>query len=173
MTLLLQAGGVSSLRRSVRVRKKQAGFSLIEIALALGVVSFAFVSILSLVPLGMSMFHSAVDISVGTQISQRVVNDLQQADFGTLVNSSQPIRYFDEQGQEVSSTVGIYQVNIQVQPSLALPGASTANSNMAHILIQIARNSARISIPKDASNSWVPTPGVQLTTYSTVISGCN
>ncbi len=107
-----RVGAVLSVGRSAGARRGRVGFSLIEVAISLGVVSFAFVSILSLVPLGMTTFHSAMDISVGTQISQRVVNDLQQTDFGTLINSTQPVRYFDEQGQEVPSATGaVYQVN--------------------------------------------------------------
>lgn len=169
-----RVGAVPSVGRSAGARRGRVGFSLIEVAISLGVVSFAFVSILSLVPLGMTTFHSAMDISVGTQISQRVVNDLQQTDFGTLINSTQPVRYFDEQGQEVPSATGaVYQVNTQVADSLALPGAATANSNIANVIIQIARNSGGITLAKDASNLWISTAGVRLTTYSTVISGCN
>jgi len=108
----------------------ERAFSLIEVVLAVGVVAFAFVAILGLIPAGMGQFRQAVDTSVCAQIAQRVINDAQQADFSTLIDepnlppspappaqdsfafriptvaftrasSARCIRYFDEQGNEV------------------------------------------------------------------------
>ena len=109
---------------------KQRAFSLIEVVLAVGVVAFAFVAILGLIPAGMGQFRQAIDTSVCAQIAQRVINDSQETDFTTLIDEkSLPttgaddyafrtpsilasnaatatlpgkcIRYFDEQGSEV------------------------------------------------------------------------
>lgn len=97
----------------------QKGFSLVEVVLAVGVVSFAFVAILGLLPAGLAQFRQAVDTSVCSQISQRVIMDAQQTEFDTLIDASDPkskdpgvsfrapkissaeLRYFDEQGNEV------------------------------------------------------------------------
>ncbi len=61
------------------------GFSLIEVTLAIGVVAFAFVALLGLIPLGLSTFRKAMDASIGAEIGQRVLNDLQQSDFNTVI----------------------------------------------------------------------------------------
>jgi uncharacterized protein (TIGR02598 family) len=99
-----------------------AAFSLVELALALGIVSFAFIGIFGLIPTGLNTFHQAMDASIGSQIAQRVITDVQQTDFNLLVSSgsAQPFtyqwslynrttstsvksytRYFDNQGNEV------------------------------------------------------------------------
>src|SRR5947207_4035315 len=65
---------------------KSQAFSLIEVVLAVGVVAFAFVAILGLIPAGMSQFRQAIDTSVCSQIAQRVINDSQETDFTTLID---------------------------------------------------------------------------------------
>jgi uncharacterized protein (TIGR02598 family) len=100
-------------------RRGQKGFSLVEVVLAVGVVSFAFVAILGLLPAGLAQFRQAVDTSVCSQIAQRVIMDAQQTEFNALIDASDPnsnnkgvsfrapkisgpeLRYFDEQGNEV------------------------------------------------------------------------
>jgi uncharacterized protein (TIGR02598 family) len=104
-------------------KSKSAGFSLVEVALAIGIVAFAFVALMSLLPAGLTTFRRALDISICTQIAQRIVSEAQQADFDVLTDkanlpSSSPgkdysfrmrrpgtaetwVRYFDEQGNEI------------------------------------------------------------------------
>src|SRR3954464_1029271 len=65
---------------------KQGAFSLIEVVLAVGVVAFAFVAILGLIPAGMSQFRQAIDTSVCAQIAQRIINEAQQTDFTVLID---------------------------------------------------------------------------------------
>jgi uncharacterized protein (TIGR02598 family) len=116
---------------------RNRAFSLIEVVLAVGVVAFAFVAILGLIPAGMGQFRQAIDTSVCAQIAQRVINDAQQADFATLIDEknlqaagatdtyafrlptidatrtrpTKCIRYFDEQGNEIvpsNSTTNVF-----------------------------------------------------------------
>lgn len=109
-------------------RAKRSAFSLVEVVLAVGVISFAFVAILGLIPAGLAQFRQAMDNSVGTQIAQRITLECEQTDFYTLINlknaptnpqktyfyqlasystsdssktSPLYVRYFDEQGNEV------------------------------------------------------------------------
>lgn len=107
---------------SCRDRSPSAsGFTLVEVALAIAVIAFAFVALLSLLPAGLTTFRRALDISICTQIAQRIVADAQGADFNLVVDRDnlpastqgaefsfrapsvqEPgIRFFDEQGNEV------------------------------------------------------------------------
>jgi uncharacterized protein (TIGR02598 family) len=87
----------------------------VETALALGIVSFALVALVALLPIGLTSFRSAIDTSVATQIFQRVTVDAEQSDFDTLLEQAQqqsaeyyvlPTRYFDESGNEVVVPTG-------------------------------------------------------------------
>ena len=117
--------------RKFIARSRQSGFSLVEVVLAVGVIAFAFVAILGLLPAGLQQFRQAMDNSVAAQISQRIILEAQQSDFDVLTNTAQgqsqlrqsssltpfqmrsyaasdtsknnpmTVRYFDEQGNEV------------------------------------------------------------------------
>lgn len=77
----------------------QRGFSLVEIVIALGIVSFAMMSIVGLIMVGMNVFRSSIDTSVQTRIAQQIINEAQLSDFGKLVDYQ---AYFDADGAEVS-----------------------------------------------------------------------
>jgi len=96
-----------------------AGFSLVEVSLALVVVAVALVALLGLLPSGMSNFRTALDAQIAGEIFQRVVADAQETDFDTLIKSGTdtekgganqqfyrlPLRHFDNQGTEVKVLV--------------------------------------------------------------------
>jgi uncharacterized protein (TIGR02598 family) len=102
-------------------RPSAAGFSLIEVSLALAVVGVGFVSTLGLMGSGLSQYRSSMDATMTAQIAQRVINDAQQADFSSLVDikaladvapdpnfsfrapliNAPGFRYFDAQGTEI------------------------------------------------------------------------
>ena len=86
----------------------QRGFSLVEVALAIGVVAFAFVGLFALLPVGMGVFREAMETSISTQIAQRIVSDLTETEFDQLLANpvsgnyyTLPLRYFDDQGTEI------------------------------------------------------------------------
>ncbi len=109
-------------------RKGQAaGFSLIEVAIAVGILAVALVALLGLMPAGMTNFRKAMDTSTTAQIAQRILLDMQQADFDQVIDAAhdtggnqpgftftaptrqrvagaQDFRYFDEQGSELVVT---------------------------------------------------------------------
>jgi uncharacterized protein (TIGR02598 family) len=105
---------------------QRRAFSLVEVALAVGVLAVALVGLYSLMPSGLANFRTAMDTSVTAQIAQRVLQDAQQAEFDQLIDrknlpddpqrrgycperfsfrgpsiKSPAFRYFDDQGTEV------------------------------------------------------------------------
>jgi len=159
-----------SFARPGRNRGLSAGFTLIEIALTLGVLSFGFLATFGLIPVGMGTYRQAMDTSVGSQIVQRVLNDAKQTDFNTLIGSgtAPSFRYFDNQGNEVtpaSTTVAIplsaiYEVNTRVSGSTSLPmssGTSSGTGNfptLATVTVQITNNPGHQTIKTDPSGVW-------------------
>jgi len=167
-----------------RKRGWQAGFSLVEVTIAIGIVSFAFVSVIGLIPTGLNTFHQAMDASVGTQIVQRVLNDLQQTDFTVLTqdatgvanetyrytwtlsnNSQSKVRYFDDQGNEVTDPArAIYHVNTRIMPVTVTPSsgsqlAEASNTNLATVTVQVANNPSNQTLalsPAGSSDTNAP-----------------
>lgn len=142
--------------------------------MAIGIVSFAFLTTLGLIPTGLKTFRSAIDTSVGGQIFQRVINEAQQTDFNTLVGSAPAVRYFDNQGNELDSSLAgkaIYHVNTRILPSTVLTttGTAASNTNLATITVQIAKNPGNAALAME-SNLWTANPLVSLLTHSTLVA---
>jgi len=93
--------------------KTSGGFSLVEVVLALGVMSFALTAIVGLLPLGLSHFRKAVDLTVQAQITQELTSMIQRTPYSdldtTLGSSSNPsIFKFDEEGSPSSGDGYVY-----------------------------------------------------------------
>jgi uncharacterized protein (TIGR02598 family) len=152
----------SSPPRSIpATRNRETGFSLVETALALGILSFAFVGLLGVIPVGLNIFANAINATVESQIVQRVTTVARQTKFSQLskldYNPGQkdgeetPDFYFNEQGTEVVEAEEIKQLRyvytaaVVLQPESGIPassGAQSSNPNLATLNIIIKRISA-------------------------------
>jgi uncharacterized protein (TIGR02598 family) len=123
----------------------QCGFSLVETALALGIVAFALVALMALLPIGLTTFRTAIDTSVSAQIVQRIVADAEQSDFDLLLASAEarkgdlmvlPSRFFDDQGTEVvpasrssPNSAESQRILYRVRVRASQPGAGQVDSH--------------------------------------------
>lgn len=171
-----------------------------EIALTLGIVAFALIPVIGLLPVGLASFRKGMDLSVGAQITQRIVDEAQQSDFETLTGNkktpfSEPVRYFSAQGEELTSDGKlpgsqaqdqfsiIYRVNTRIAPATSMPGPTSGpsdpanpasgvlNPNIATVTVQVANNPGnRAMTPDSATGLWVSSSSVPLTTSSTYVA---
>lgn len=183
-------GAVIRLFCGTRLRARWDGFSLVEITMAIGIVSFAFVSVLGLLPAGLNTFRKAMDTSVTSQIFQRVVSDVQQTDFSVLTSDSNVtvqksnVIYFDDQGNKLGEKItisnadklkAIYHVKIRVQVATSLPGTQTQSADLATVTIQIANNPGNLILAAGDSSDifydlWSVNQGMPIITQSTMVS---
>lgn len=75
------------------------GFSLVEVALALGIVAFAFVSLFGLLPTGLGVFRSAIDTSNETWIMQGLNSMIQVTEWSKIDALKQEVFYYNEEGR--------------------------------------------------------------------------
>jgi uncharacterized protein (TIGR02598 family) len=170
--------------------QNRAGFSLVEVALALAIIAFGLVALMGLLPVGLAQFRDAMDTTIGAQIFQRVMGDVQQTDFDTLLASATeradghyalPIRYFDDQGNEVKAqgTDGItaadaerilYHVRVRGSEPGAADVSRHRNENLTSlpsergkrfnprdstfVTVQVAKNPGSRAIPLDERWLW-------------------
>ena len=142
-----------------------AAFTLVEVTLALGLLVFAFVALLGMVPVGFNSFQQSKSLGVSSQIAEQIFSEVQTTTFanltanatGTTVRLPAPnsttvyTRYFDEQGLELNppgtgnanaQTTGtpIYLVNTRVliaTPVIQSTGTTT-NTALATVTVQVA-----------------------------------
>lgn len=186
--------------RRRRTRARHAAFSLVEVALALGIIAFALIPVIGLVPIGLSSFRKGIDLSVGAQITQHIIEEAQQSDFETLTQNHtdsyiEPLRYFSVQGEELNDkgellgpapTSGgqatakakqaiIYRVNTRIAASTLMPGstgvdAGVKNVDVATVTIQVANNPSNRVVTSDVTGLWISTPSLALSTSSTYVA---
>ncbi len=116
-------------------------FSLVEVTLALGIIAFAAVSLLGIMPIGLTTFRDSMDSTVATQIAQGVVSSARQGKFSDLANLPTPT-FYDDQGAQragVGASNHIYKAEIAVTSSMTLPGNTLSNPNTARISVSVTR----------------------------------
>ena len=128
--------GSFSFLKKTRLPAQASGFSLIEVVLAVGVAAFALVTIMGLLPAGLSTFKNSMNTAVGSQIAQRVFNDLQVADFTYIQNTN---RYFDEQGNDLNNNSNavkcIYWVQVSILSNPVVTGTTSTNLKIVQVMI--------------------------------------
>lgn len=137
MTLCRRNGATYFSHKPSGGNASKKAFSLVEVVIAIGIVSFALLPMLGLLPIGLSTFKKAIDTTVISQIVQKIGNEAQQSDFdGIQTYAPNEFRYFDDQGTEVGVATkanAIYQARLIVIADLD-------NPHRKRILIQVARN---------------------------------
>ncbi|MFV0336671.1 MAG: Verru_Chthon cassette protein B [Chthoniobacterales bacterium] len=81
-------------------RRVSCGFSLVEVVIALGILSFALMGIVGLLPAGLSQFRQAIDISTQSQIAQALIAELQREDYSAIQSGT---FYFDSEGRSLAT----------------------------------------------------------------------
>jgi len=114
------------MRSFSRNRRRNSGFSLVEVVLAVGVVAFAFIPLLGLVPMGLNASRQAIDTTVEAQIVQQMTGQAQQTDFSQLANlAGTTVTCFDANGNVTTASSAIYKASFSTPVNAVLPGGST------------------------------------------------
>ena len=128
------------------MKDRQSAFSLVEVVLALGVISFAIVAILGLVPTGLKTSHASQDETRATQLAQAILSSMAsqaQTQFtGVKVqtNDGSTVPSFD---LTMTTTTTVYSDN---------DGKLSANSIGAVYIIIIATNGAPLGFDAGYAN---------------------
>jgi len=114
------------------------GFSLIEVVTALGIVSFAVISILGLIPTGLNTLKDSNAETVRAQIVRSIAGSALTANFSTLNATAS----FDSDGQPILSsdetTYPRYTVNATTNAP-SFPGSTSGNftGSLTSLKVQI------------------------------------
>ena len=125
----------------------RGGFSLIEVAIAIGIVAFAVLALVGTLGVGTTTLGSAVSYSIQTQITQNVMGSLKLSDFSVLTNNSPAgwngaQLFFDERGVSTTNpSQYIYTATVNITTPVTLSGTTIENTNLALASLSIVKNS--------------------------------
>ena len=118
-----------------------AGFSLVEVALALGIASFGLLALFGLLPVGISSNHASIEQTNATNIATAIIADLRQTPCAAAIAanpalSSKSPRYGVDVGQ--SYTAAAPYVFYLDDSGALQPTAATARYKATLLLTQSA-----------------------------------
>jgi len=131
--------------------QKKRGFSLVEVTIALGLVSFAVITIMGLLPTGLSTLRQAMNQTVEAQIVRTIGAQSVIAPFTNLASRT----YFDEEGLPTDSTDAYYTVDVTTQPPV-FPGVANAGvltNSLTALKIQIVARKKTNSYTLEVANA--------------------
>lgn len=102
--------------KKIMPKRGQKAFSMVEMALAMGVVSFAMISLLGLLPVGLSIARDTIDITVQSQVTQLISNQVQLTDYKNIGDWNGQQLYFNGQGlPEEDESKGVFKAVLGIQ----------------------------------------------------------
>lgn len=175
-----------------KLRSLRKGFSLVEVTIATGIASFGIISLLGLLPSGLSMFRDAMNVTVSSQIAQRLIKEAVQTDYETLFEIplgaaaptmpvKKPLRYFTDEGVELPvnrAHEAVFHAHTRLMAMTKLPtsGGGLDNDSLATVTIQVVLNPSNRSLQLlDSSRGQFeglidPDSNVQFVTYASHIA---
>jgi uncharacterized protein (TIGR02598 family) len=132
---------------------RSKAFSLVEVAMALGIFAFAIVGLVGLIPVALTCHKEAKVSTVLSQIQQRLTAELMLTDGAKLANLNGVQRNFDVEGREITSGQIAYSAKI-VLTNAALPGGTASASLQRAVLIAVP-NPTGTDIPTTKATSGI------------------
>ena len=112
-----------------RTTRRQKGFTLVEVVLALGVASFGLISMMGLLTVGLKTAHDAMSATTETEIAQQMANQLQIANYSNIKTQTTPTHYyFTQEGLQTNAANAVYFAKIAPPTALTVPGGTAATS---------------------------------------------
>jgi len=125
---------------------RKGGFSLVEVTIAMGVMAFAAIAILGIIPNGLAAATRSSQTTIAARLASEVQSEIQQVGLAAFPTNE---TYFDGDGKILANTSGaVYYVYRSVQ-DCPLPGASAGS--FKRVVVQVVKNPAGQTFPLDAT----------------------
>lgn len=128
-----------------RLPAHPCAFSLVEVVLALGIISLALVSIMGMTMVGLKGFRQAINTTIEAQIAQKLANELQQSSYTNLIVSGSTNYYFNYEGVPTNAAEAAFTVTMAAPTNVALPDASSHSTNLLAVTFHITRKNSSSS----------------------------
>jgi uncharacterized protein (TIGR02598 family) len=136
-------------RLNSKSRDPRNGFSLVEVAMSLAIMAFACVSLIGLIPFGLTSFHQAMGSTIEADIVQDLTNDMLLANFSNLnqysyANSTATANqtyYYDNEGSPLSVTSpGVVPAGTVYTAVVSISPVSSSSSSSSNSPVNLSAN---------------------------------
>jgi uncharacterized protein (TIGR02598 family) len=134
-------------------RLSRAGFSLVEVALAVAIAALGIITCLGLLPEGMEMSRKTGQLAINSNIIDQIIRDLENAEWSVTsvpggniggAGGSGNVRIYDYQGTPLidgdAQSAASYVAQINSGQPLFLPGATggTQQKYLRRLVVKVA-----------------------------------
>lgn len=116
---------------------RRAGFSLVEVAMSLGIFAFGTLGLIGLLPVALTNHQEAKLDTVLAQITQRLAAEVVLTDAERLLQLDGFVRAFDAEGRELpssSDSAAVYRARIALE-TFETPGLLTGSQSLRRAVI--------------------------------------
>lgn len=124
--------------------KCSPGFSLVEVTLALGVISFSLVGLMGMLPVGLSGFREAMELQTQSRIRQAIAAEVQLTPYTVIASGAFEARFprhYDEDGAPAGAAEALYTVVADDPLPVDLPG-SPARGELLRLTFGVSKRTA-------------------------------
>lgn len=137
-------------------------FSLVEVVIALGIISFGLLAVIGLMPVGLNTMRDAMDDTAEALIANQITGQALLTSFDELENSFDGTKfYFDDEGQPLDGENNFtrYRVITQIKDP-TFPGSGTAPAPVAdHLkILEVTIVSSAVANAKNAETNYFNVP---------------
>ncbi|XHR30632.1 MAG: Verru_Chthon cassette protein B [Chthoniobacteraceae bacterium] len=130
-------------RQTKSAPSQQQGFSLIEVSVAIGIVSFSMLAILGLLPVGLNTVHDSLVQGATAGIAQQIQADLQQIAFNSanafnIQSISSSSYYYSDDGIPANATDAYYKASFTVNnPTFGENNSVFNTTNAQNVIVTL------------------------------------
>ncbi len=130
-------------KRSSSRSSSNAGFSLVEVALAVAIAALAIITLLGLLPQGLEMARKTSVITNNSSIVEQIIRNLENMQWTDLPTTGNTYKYYTDEGLEVAtdSKEISYVAQIDYSQTASLPQTETLEPYLRRVIIRIASSS--------------------------------
>lgn len=135
--------------RTAKQRKRTAGFSLVEVSIALGICATGLLITVALLPSVLNQIGDAADRNAHTRIRQSLSTRYAMMDWGLIEEQFRAEKadryYFDSAGSEVEKDAfeAVYATEIRIGQRRTLSGDDTHNRFIRYLEIRVTQELQR------------------------------
>ncbi len=121
-----------------------AGFSLVEVALAVAIAALAIITLLGLLPQGLEMARKTSVITNNSSILEQIIRNLENMQWSDIPATGTASKYYTDEGLEVASDSKeiSFVAQIDYQQQATLPQAETLEPYLRRVIIRVATTSS-------------------------------
>lgn len=122
-------------------RRSHAGFSLVEVTLAVAIAALAIITLLGLLPQGLEMSRKTGLITSNSYILEQIVRDIENAQWANIPNTKVR-KYYNNQGIEASKDSNEITFVVEIDYTLlaSLPKQATTQPYLRRVVIRMANS---------------------------------